>query len=64
VKAGATKGAALRKAGVAAVRPGTKGSWSYRLGRLRKGRLVFSAVGRDRVGNTSATVWTSRSLTR
>jgi hypothetical protein len=64
VKAGATKGAALRKAGVAAVRPGTKGSWSYRLGRLRKGHLVFSAVGHDRVGNTSATVWTSRSLTR
>lgn len=64
IKAGATKRAALREAGVATVVPTVSGAWSARLVRLTRGQLFVQARGVDNVGNISGPVAASSRLTR
>ncbi len=61
-KAG-TKAAALRKAGVAQVRPVGTG-WTLPVKRLARGTLVVRAKGIDNLGNASAWKVRSQALTR
>lgn len=64
VKAGGTRAAAFRKARAARITPTQWSTWSYRIGSLRKGRLVVRVTARDRIGNISRPVTVKQTLTR
>ena len=64
VKAGATKAAAFKVAGVRKVTPTSLGAFAARLPRLRLGTLVIRLAAVDRVGNRSATVSHTQVLVR
>jgi hypothetical protein len=64
VKAGATRARARKLSRLAAVATGPKGGWTYRVSKLRKGRLVVAVSARDHAGNVSGAQVYEQALTR
>jgi hypothetical protein len=63
VRGGTTEAAALRRTTPAKAKPSAKGTWSYKVRGLRKGRLVVRVQSTDNVKNRSRLLTVRQTLT-